>query len=95
MPCQRFKYGDIEGFVCSRGDREKPRVCAVCKLHPATRLCDYPMPRRKSGTCDKPLCADCASSGAVRRLDGDTFDLCPKHAQQAADPEQLALWCKQ
>jgi hypothetical protein len=40
----------------------------------ATRLCDWKMPAKASGTCDKPLCTRCATSPAADK------DLCADHA---------------
>jgi hypothetical protein len=55
--------GGARGFICTRGPR--PR-CACGK--PATLQCDGPS-RRKSGTCDKHLCAGCAAEvGTDRHL---------------------------
>lgn len=69
------------GFACSRGRREKPKTCK-CGA-PATKLCDWRHPRRKSGTCDEPLCDACAFNFAPE------VDFCPTHErerrQRAAD----------
>jgi hypothetical protein len=40
----------------------------------ATLLCDWKVPSRKSGTCDQPMCAGCATSAAPGK------DICPDHA---------------
>lgn len=71
MPCTPFKLADgTTGIVCSR---TKPKRCK-CGA-PATRLCDWKVPGKKSGTCDAPLCANCATSPAPGK------DLCAAHAR--------------
>lgn len=45
----------------------------------ATLLCDWKVPSRKSGTCDKPICAACTTSPAPDK------DLCPAHALEYQD----------
>jgi len=62
--------GGGRGFAC--GPRRAPRRCG-CGA-PASLLCDWKTPVRKSGTCDAPLCARCASSPAPGK------NLCPEHA---------------
>jgi hypothetical protein len=55
-------------------------VCGPTRRCPcggrATLLCDWKVPARASGTCDKPLCARCTSSPAPDK------DLCREHAAQ-------------
>ena len=69
MPCTPFTLpGGVRGYVCTRGPR--PR-CACGQ--PATLQCDAPT-KRKSGTCDRHLCAGCAVEVGVDR------HLCPGHA---------------
>lgn len=76
MPCVPFQIGTSRGFICTRTRR--PR-CACGQ--PATLQCDAPTPAklissgpnagrvRKAGTCDKHLCAGCATEvGADRHL---------------------------
>lgn len=41
----------------------------------ATLACDWKVPTRKSGTCDKPLCDRCTTSPAPGK------DLCAAHAE--------------
>lgn len=41
----------------------------------ATLLCDWKVPSRQSGTCDKPICSKCTTSPAPDK------DLCPAHAE--------------
>lgn len=71
MPCTPFNINGARGFVCTRGPR--PR-CACGK--PATLQCDAPA-KRKSGTCDKHLCAACATDVGPDR------HLCAAHAAEA------------
>jgi hypothetical protein len=74
------------GFIC--GGRA-PRVkCTVPSCQNwATLECDYPVSRRKSGTCDHRLCERCTTK------DGDK-DHCPPHAAlvlaKAAEPAEPA-----
>ncbi len=42
----------------------------------STLLCDWKVPKRKSGTCDRPICAHCSTSPAHGK------DLCPAHAAE-------------
>lgn len=59
------------GFAIVCGPRRPRRRCACGNW--ATKECDFPAPRRKSKTCDKPLCDRCA----VRV--GPDKDECPGH----------------
>jgi hypothetical protein len=60
--------GGITAIVCGPTRR--------CKCgRPAKLFCDWKMPKRKSGTCDRPICKTCAVSPAPDR------DLCPEHAK--------------
>lgn len=69
MNCRPLPGG--MGFVC--GGRA-PRVkCSVPSCHNwATLECDYPVTRRKSGTCDAKLCERCTT-----KVNGE--DICPPH----------------
>ena len=58
-------------IVCSRTRR---RWCACGQT--ATLLCDWKVPGRKSGTCDRPICEACSHSPAPDK------DLCPEHAAE-------------
>jgi hypothetical protein len=70
MPCEVIHLpGGGTAIVCSRGRRQR---CACGK--PATLLCDWKVKGKRSGTCDKPLCASCSHSPAPEK------DLCPEHA---------------
>lgn len=86
MRCSTVKIGDTVAIVCGR-ERPKKRTCsakrhantsATCHLR-ATLLCDYPRPDRKSGTCDKPLCAHHAVEIGPNRHQ------CPDHPQGQKD----------
>lgn len=44
----------------------------------ATLECDWKVPARKSGTCDKGICHRCTTSPAPGK------DLCPNHAREFA-----------
>jgi hypothetical protein len=60
-----------EGFLRSR-------TCCSCGCPSrlcSFVLCDYPMPPRKSGTCDAWVCTDCATHREPDR------DYCPQHAR--------------
>lgn len=80
MPCTPFQIGAARGFICTRGPR--PR-CACGQ--PATLQCDAPT-KRRSGTCDRHLCASCATEV------GPDQHLCPEHKGQAAAPVQGGLF---
>lgn len=73
MTCHHVQMpGGGTAIVCT--GRERPRKCCKCGGK-ATLLCDWKMPRRKSGTCDKPICDRCSTSPAPDK------DLCPDHAR--------------
>lgn len=75
MACEHVSLpGGGSAILCGRTKRQR---CA-CGA-PATRLCDWKVPGKRSGTCDKPLCADCSHSPAWEK------DLCPDHAQALSD----------
>jgi hypothetical protein len=78
MTCTPFTLlGGGRGFICSRGPR--PR-CACGQ--PATIQCDAPT-KRKSGTCDRHLCASCA------REVGPDRHVCPEHVGAAVAQQGL------
>ena len=86
MPCHPMigPDGKGNGFICSRGRREKPK-CFFCGK-PSTSLCDFPTKALKdfrrdvstSKTCDRPLCNTC------RVKIGIDTDICPDHDKQEA-----------
>jgi len=65
--------GGGKGIICTSGRRKR---CACGK--PATLECDWKVKTRRSGTCDAPICAQCAMSPAPDK------DLCPTHAKDFA-----------
>lgn len=71
MPCIPFSQDGVRGFVCTTRDQKR---CACGNR--ATRLCDWKVRGKTSGTCDKPLCAKCTHVPKAGK------DLCPKHAAQ-------------
>lgn len=68
MTCEVVKLPDgVTAIVCGPTKR--------CKCgRKATLLCDWKVPTRKSGTCDKGLCPSCTTKPAPDK------DLCPAHA---------------
>lgn len=76
MVCRTLKLPDgSTAIVC--GPRRPPRRCACGQ--PAALLCDWKVPGKKSGTCDRPLCRACATKV------GPDKDLCPEHTARHAD----------
>lgn len=73
MPCTHVTLpGGQRAIVC--GPRRRPKLCACGQ--PATLLCDWKVPAKKSGTCDRPICEACTHSPAPDK------DLCTDHAAQ-------------
>lgn len=83
MPCTPITFPDgARAIVCTR--TRSPR-CACSR--PATLQCDAPAPARRSGTCDRHLCAACALEA------GPDLHLCPAHAADgAALPSQTKMF---
>jgi hypothetical protein len=76
MTCEHVSFPGGSAIVCS-GRRARTRCRCGNK---ATLLCDWKVTtRRPSGTCDKPICARCATSPAPDK------DLCPDHAKAFAE----------
>lgn len=70
MTCETVKLPDGgKAIVCSSGRAER---CACGRRAPY--LCDWKVPMRRSGTCDAPLCDQCATSPAPEK------HLCRVHA---------------
>lgn len=70
MPCQHVSLpGGGSAIVCTSRRLQR---CACGR--PATLLCDWKVPERRSGTCDEAVCTRCATSPAPDK------DLCAKHA---------------
>lgn len=66
MPCTPTPTPHGIAIVCTRSQR--------CKCgRRSTKLCDWKIPAKKSGTCDVPLCDRCTYEPAPDK------DLCPKH----------------
>lgn len=76
MPCTPITIGTARGILCTRAPR--PR-CACGQ--PATLQCDAPT-KRRSGTCDRHLCASCATEVGPDR------HLCPGHAAEQRQREE-------
>jgi hypothetical protein len=71
MTCTHVTLPDgTRAIVC--GPRKRTAKCKCGQ--PSTLLCDWKVPERLSGTCDKPICASCTFSPAPDK------DLCPEHA---------------
>lgn len=72
MTCDLVTLPDgTRAIVCSSRKADR---CACGRR--ATLLCDWKVPKRGSGTCDKPICTACATSPAPDK------DLCPDHARE-------------
>src|SRR5579859_1367768 len=67
--------------LCARWRKVGQRTCATCSAE-AEFLCDNPAKRRKTGTCDRPICGRCAL------LVGPDRHLCPACARAA----ELTWW---
>jgi len=70
VTCQNISLpGGGHAIVCGPTRR--------CKCgRKATLECDWKVPSRKSGTCDRPICDRCTISPAPGK------DLCPAHAAE-------------
>jgi len=51
-----YKHGQFLGVVCE--GREKRQFCACGRV--SDLLCDWKVKTKKSGTCDAPICRQCA-----------------------------------
>lgn len=72
MTCEHITLpGGGRAIVCSGHKAER---CACGRR--ATLLCDWKVPKRRTGTCDQPICAACTTSPAPGK------DLCPDHARE-------------
>jgi hypothetical protein len=72
MPCTHVTLpGGESAIVCTSGRAQR---CACGRR--STRLCDWKVAGKRSGTCDRPLCAACTHSPAPEK------DLCPDHAAE-------------
>lgn len=66
--------GGQRAIVC--GPRRRPKPCACGSGKPANLLCDWKVPGKRTGTCDRPICAVCTHVPAPKK------DLCPDHAAE-------------
>lgn len=72
MTCHHVQLPNgARAIVCTTSRGRRCRCGARADL-----LCDWKVPGRKSGTCDRPICASCAVSPAPGK------DLCPDHARE-------------
>lgn len=79
MPCTPLTFPDgSRAIVCTRG----PRPRCACGTRAALQ-CDAPA-KRKSGTCDRHLCASCATEVGPDR------HLCQEHAASGFAPANEA-----
>jgi len=58
--------------------RPRRAKCAVCREKVFEFECDGFNGRRKSGTCDRRLCADCTQKRPPKVEGGEPVDLCPE-----------------
>ena len=71
--CLHMRFPDgSSAIVC--GTRRQRQFCACGRE--SDFLCDWKMPNKKSGTCDKPICKQHALNVAPDR------DLCPEHQRE-------------
>lgn len=82
MGCEPFQTESARGFICTRG-RKTRKKCGCGKV--ATLLCDAPATK---GTCDAPICMQCAISV------GPDLHHCPAHdgRPHLSGPTQIGLW---
>lgn len=74
MPCTHVKVPGGHAIVC--GPALRQRCCVAGCEAEVTRLCDWKVPERQSGTCDSPICAFHSTEPDPR----EDKDLCPEHA---------------
>lgn len=67
------EYVPVPGGVAIACSRTRKRRCKCGRA--ADLLCDWKVPGKKGGTCDKPICNRCTTSPAEGK------DLCPDHAR--------------
>jgi hypothetical protein len=73
MKCQ-FVNLPGGGVMIACGARRRDKRCKCGRI--ASLLCDWKVKRKKSGTCDKPICEQCSMSPAPDK------DLCLDHAEK-------------
>lgn len=87
MPCERFaaSFPDgrpVVGIVCTGRTRRKR--CAECG-ESAPYLCDWKLTGPKAGkTCDRPVCARCATVPVLDGAPAPDRHLCRPHADRWA-----------
>lgn len=70
MPCNSVTLPNgTRAIVCTTSPKKRCVCGGVAGL-----LCDWKVPARRSGTCDRPICAKCSHAPAPGK------DLCPEHA---------------
>ena len=81
IPVQRKASSSCCGATLAEGGTdENGHTCTACG-QPATIQCDAPT-KRRGGTCDRHLCADCATAT------GPDTHLCPTHAASGVGAQQ-------
>lgn len=71
MPCVVVKLPNGGVAICKAAAAPRKR-CRWCDLW-SVALCDFPDPKRKSGTCDAPMCE-------IHQANvGPDRDYCPDH----------------
>ena len=70
MTCEHVTLSNGVGAIVCSSHRRQRSACG----RRATQLCDWMVPTRRSGTCNAPICTDCATSPAPDK------NLCRKHA---------------
>lgn len=80
MACEHIKFPDgTTGIIC--GVRRSPvNFCSCGRV--AELLCDWKVKRKRSGTCDRPICKQHALEVAPDK------HLCQEHQKAWSD------WCK-
>jgi hypothetical protein len=69
--CEHIKLANGT-HVITCGDRASHRYCELCGRE-AVALCDWKIPSKESGTCDRPVCS------RHSRQVGRGKHLCPEH----------------
>ena len=70
MTCEHVALPSGGSAIICTSERAKRCDCG----NRARFLCDWKVPERRSGTCDAPICAGCATSPAANK------HLCQSHA---------------
>ena len=69
MTCEHVRLRDGTAAIVCTGTSTRRCSCG----RTADLLCDWKVPTRSSGTCDKPICRRCAARPARGK------DICPAH----------------